>query len=367
MIFTINTKGYVLYPVAKSYFEMTDDEVYGMINDEFSIMVNRLSKKGVKYDNLKRALIPNQDKDNNEVCLVFDTTLIDTSSYGFEVFSRLIPVLDKESTYSILAGDYIDAIINSTDAQQHLFDALNEVIIKCNDSFYRHSSQYFLIYINSITKGQISSIVKELQKFNCFYGYAFVNTNSRFKTYLSYILPPVCIKSKNIVITSHPADCDDDKNVNMRGYPFEENGFKLVSINDDSFGPFLSYKIESILPDKEDISFSFNALFRKFNSIEKLKLNLSDGKWGYLNDGIKGKGGILKSLAFDKISKDDFAKIIFKKICGNYIYNLKINEFGDRLFNVCIELPTKNENLRRTTISLKYNPDCGEIDVVTLT
>lgn len=367
MIFTINTNGYVLYPVIKSYFELSDHEVHKMINDEFSVMVDRLDMKGVKYANLKRALIPNQDKDNNEVCLVFDSSLIDSSFYGFEIFSKLLPLLDTDSTYSILAGDYIDTLKDLPDSQQYLFDSLNEVITKCNSSFYQHSSQYYLIYINSITNGQLSSIVNELQNSNWFYGYSLLNANSRFKTYLSYILSHVCIKSRKTVILSHPSDYDDIENVNMLGYPFEENGFKLVSINEESFGPFLSYKIESIVPDKEDVSFSFNALFPRFDSMEKLKLDFPDGKWSYVNGNINGKKGIIKSLAFENISKDEFSEIIFKQICGNYIYNLKINEFGDFLFNVCIELHTRSGNIRKTTVALKYKPECGEISVVTIT
>ena len=367
MIFTVNTSGYLLYPVAKSAFEMSDEDVYNMINYEFSVMLKRLEEKGVKYDTLKRALIPNQDKDNNEVCLVFDSTLIDSSFYGYTIFNEIIPLIDKKSTYSILAGDYIDIINNVQNSQQYLYDALKEMIIECNNSVYQHSSQYYLIFFNSITDNQLLAITSKLQKFKWFHGYMLLNSNSRFKTYLSCILCHVCIKTKNTVIISHPSDYDDNENINMAGYPFEESGFKLVSINDDSFGTFLSYKIESIVPDKDDISFSFNALFKKFDSTEKLHLNISDDKWGYLNGDSKGKGGIIKSFEFGDISKDDFRNIIFKQICSNYIYNLRTNEHGDHLFNVCIELPTKNGNIRKTTVALKYNPHLGEVSVVTIT
>ena len=135
----------------------------------------------------------------------------------------------------------------------------------------------------------------------------------------------------------------------------------------DSFSTFLSYKIEAIVPDKDDVSFSFNTLFPKFDSMEKLKLNLSDEKWGYLNGDFKGKGGILKSFEFDNISKESFCNTVFKLICNNYIYNLKANEYGDLIFNVCIELPTKNSNVRRTTVALKYYPKNGQIDIITIT
>lgn len=363
MIYTINANGYLLYSIAKAAFGMSDEDVYEMINEEFAVMIKSLEKKGVKYSNLKRALVPNQDKNNKEVCLVFDISLIPSSFYGYEIFEKILPLLDKESTYSILAGDYIDIIRNS----QYLCYLLEKEIIKCNASLNYYGGQYYLVYFNSITDSQLKLIINGLRGIDWFYGYIFLNVNSKFKTYISNILIQMCIKNKNTVIVSHLADCSDSDNINIMGYPYEENGFNLISINQDSFNSFLTYKIESILPDKEDVSFSFNALFPRFDCVEKLKLTLSDGKWEYLNDDEKGKGGILKSLEFESISKEEFSDIIYRKICNNYIYNLNINEYGDRLFNVCVELPTKSGNVRRTTVALKYKPACGEIDIVTIT
>lgn len=366
MIFSINTDGYKLYSVAKHTLKMSEKDVYNMINNDFTEMVDLLMKKGIRYDTLKRALIPNQDKNNSEICLVFDSSLINSSLYGYAVFAELIPLLDKNSTYSILAGDYVDILKNISNSQQCLFNELKEGLIECNNSVYRHSSQYYFVYINNITNNQMLSIINGLQKFNCFFGYKKLNYESYFKTYLSYILPPICIKTKNTVIVNHISDYDNE-NVNDIGYPFEENGYKIVSINDNYFDIFLSYKIESIVTDKEDISFSFNALFPKFDSIDRLNLNISDEKWKYLNGDFKGKGGIVNSFRFNNINKDDFCRIIFKQICFNYIYNLRINEYGDRIFNVCIQLPTKNGNYRKTTVALKYKPDCGEIFLITIT
>lgn len=129
----------------------------------------------------------------------------------------------------------------------------------------------------------------------------------------------------------------------MRGYPFEENGFSIVSINDDSFGSFLNYKIESEVPDKEDISFSFNSLFPRFDSFEKIQLDVKEEKWDkYLADKEKGKGRILEKLGYEMADKEKFLKAIYTKICSNYIYNLTRNEYGNLIFDVCVELPTIN-------------------------
>ncbi|MCL2262871.1 MAG: hypothetical protein FWC08_06585, partial [Defluviitaleaceae bacterium] len=66
-------------------------------------------------------------------------------------------------------------------------------------------------------------------------------------------------------------------------------------------------------------------------------------------------------------NKEKFLRDIYKEICQNYIYNLRMNEYGDAMFNVCIELSTVNERIRKTTIALKYLAETGEIGLVTIT
>ena len=367
MIFTFDAKGYLLYPVMKSYFKLSDENVYEAIQSGFNILQKQLTLKNISYDALKGALIPNQDKDKFETCFVIDSSQINSSDYGYYVFEKLIPLLDKDSTYSILCGDYIDTLRHPS-SQQLLRSVMHEVLVRCHEFKYMYNNQYYLIYVNRLSGSQRLKIVEGLYPYSWFTGFADLTYCSLFKSYHSTILTSVCIKSKNRIIMSHPSNCADEENINMRGFPFETNGFSLSSINDDSYSAFLSYKIESEVPDKDDIGFSFNALFPKFDSFEKITLNISDDKWSkYLTDKKKGKGLIIESLGYDSDDKKRFTEEAFKKICANYIYNLKENQYGDLMFNVCVEFPTIHGNIRKTTIALKYYPDSGLIDIVTIT
>lgn len=206
-------------------------------------------------------------------------------------------------------------------------------------------------------------------KYPWFTGFADVTRESLFKTYLSYILTHSYIKCGRQVISAHPSDYPDEENVNLPGYPFEDYGFSLVSINEDSFGPFLSYKIESAIPEESDVGFSFNALFPRFDSMSKLKFVIEDKKWyEYLTspDSTK-KGKLLQTIGYGPEDRDRFVKDIYKKICASYIYNLRQNEHHDLLFNVCVDLPTIKGRYRKTTVALKYHPNTGEISIVTVT
>lgn len=369
MIFTFDAKGFLLYPVIKSHFQLDDQDVYQMIQNGFAVLQKQLALKGISYRNLKGALVPNQDKYKFETCFIIDSNQINSSDYGYCVFEKLIPLLDDKSTFSILCGDYVDTIEKYCyNSQWLLYSSLNEVCTYFHTSKYNHSTQYFLIYINRLSKTQRQIILDGLNKYEWFTGMADLTHQSRFKSYISNILTNVCVKNKNKVILPHPSDYSDEKNANLRGFPFESNGFQVYSINENSYGAFLSYKIESYPPDHDDISFSFNALFPKFDTFEKIALNISDNRWNqYLIDIKGGKGRILESLGYQHSDKERFTKEIFSHICANYIYNLRENEYGAFMFDVCVDLPTIHGNKRKTVVGLKYYPDSGSVEVVTIT
>ena len=166
----------------------------------------------------------------------------------------------------------------------------------------------------------------------------------------------------------HPSNCRAEETLNPQQFLFVSNGFSVCSINEDSYGAFLSYKIESTVPDEQDVAFSFNALLPKFDSLEKMNLNITEERWAqYLTNTETGKGKIIETLGYHAEEKARFQKEVFKQICANYIYNLNQNSHGAWLFDVCVELPTKNGHRRKTMVALKYAPDTGTVDVVTIT
>ena len=369
MIYTLNARDFLLYPAMKSYFALNAEDIYQALQNGFELLQKQLAAKGISYDALKGALIPNQDKKKFETCFVIDTMQMDVSDYGYAVFEKLIPLLDHNSTYSILCGDYIDYLAPyCNDSQQLLHSALNDVLIRCHPSDYGHSHQYYLIYCNRLTGNQRLKIVEGLYPHPWFTGFADVTYNSQFKTYISTILFPLCIKNKTKIIMPYPSNCREDETLDPQQFLFVSNGFSVCSINEDSYGAFLSYKIESTVPDEQDVAFSFNALLPKFDSLEKMNLNITEERWAqYLTNTETGKGKIIETLGYHAEEKARFQKEVFKQICANYIYNLNQNSHGAWLFDVCVELPTKNGHRRKTMVALKYAPDTGTVDVVTIT
>ena len=364
MIYTLNTRDNVMFSAMQGYFLLDNRDIYREINFQFGLLVDKLKKKKIDYTSLKRALIPNQDKDKREIAFVFDSTQILSGMYGHYIFGKLIPLLPKESTFSILTGDYIDSM-DRADSQNILKEKLVRNIVRCHDSIYRHSSQYFIVYLNSISETQLGVIINGLGKESSFYGYADLGRMTPFKTYLAYILGDNYIVNKKNVLMAHEAETPDEENINLMGYPFKDYGFQELSFDPYLFMLFLSYKIETMFPDLEDIRYSLNVLCIDYSALEEYTFVIGDEKAEYLKT---EKRGILEKLGLLDCSTDALEKYVFQAISENYIYNLAyLEEYDTIKFNICAELPTLSGNVRKTTLALKYLPSQRKICLITLT
>ena len=50
MIYTINTRSSILYPLIKSYFKLSETKIYNILNQEFEAMKKHLKNKGIKWE-----------------------------------------------------------------------------------------------------------------------------------------------------------------------------------------------------------------------------------------------------------------------------------------------------------------------------
>jgi hypothetical protein len=174
------------------------------------------------------------------MALVFDTLVIDNSWYGLEVFRRLIPLFSRDSNHSVLAGDYID----TGAGQELLFEAIQSAVTLTRHVDYRHSSQFYIIYINNQTDRMVRRFHEGLCGWAGYVGYADTTYSSPFKTLLSTMLVNAFIKHRKTIIKGHEDDRPNEEDVNMSSYPFEEHGYTCHSVQSQLEGTLLSYKIE---------------------------------------------------------------------------------------------------------------------------
>lgn len=319
-----------------------------------------LRSKGIAYRDLKNALVPQHDR--SEMALVFDISEMSETWYGLPIHRRLIPLLHRKSSRRILCGDYIGGNHN----QDALYQALVEGLVLARDVNFRHSSLFYIVYINNLTSTMMSEIDAGFREYPYYSGYIDTTYSSKFKLYVSATLVNVYLQHRDFIICGHEDDRADDDNVNISGYPFEEYGFKIRSLPSNLEGVLLSYKIERpVFPGSEvDTEFSLNAVHTEPMPLEDFEIIVDERKFEYLT---REKAESLRGLGLLGSDAADLKKIIREKITSNYIYGMSYDDdHAFTGFNLILEVRRPESTPFRVLVGLKYVPSQKQLHLVTL-
>jgi hypothetical protein len=165
-IHTLNARGNVMLEVVKDYFGLSSSRMFHEIQGMRREVETLLARKGISYDALKTALVP--DRKRREIALVFDSTEVGDHWYGYPIFERLIPLFDESSNNSILVGDYI----GDNEHQRALYEAMAESLIVQRSVDYKHSTQFHVVYINNLTPTMMKRLDDGLAAWRPYVGYA---------------------------------------------------------------------------------------------------------------------------------------------------------------------------------------------------
>jgi hypothetical protein len=361
-IFTLDGRDNVRLEVMKSYFGLSENQIHTEINDLFTQLIEILKSKKIDYEKLKSSLIPNSDK--NEIVLVFDTNQIKSSWYGKKVFDQIIPLFEKESSHSILTGDFI----GEDELTEILYTEFSHNLLTHKKEInYISHRQFYLVFINNLSSKMVNDFQNNLKSFKPFVGYIDLNFSSYLKTYFSTILCKNFIKHKKTIICGHEDDLSNDENCNMSGYSFEENGYSCKSLQSTFVELFLSYKIErEVYPGFEnDTTFSINSISKNVSEIVNFKVIVDEKKLQYL---IENKEGILKKSGILNINKLELENLILDRINNNYIYNMTyLNNYDTVKFNILIEFKVPdNDKIVKLNVALEYMNDEKSLRLITM-
>ncbi|ENG3801786.1 hypothetical protein [Proteus mirabilis] len=361
-IYTLNARGYLMLEVMTDYFKLTHEQVFSQINLMHQELVSVLKHKSVKYEDLRSALVPSVDR--FEAIFVFDSLQISSNWYGNEVFKRIIPLFDKRSNHSILAGDYIGS--RNREQDQFLYNELTSNLEPRNPFEYKHCSQFYFVYINNLSQEMLEKFDVGLSNYKPYIGHVDVTFSSVLKQYCSRILCHCGIKHKSVVIMSHEDDRDNDENVNMLGYPFEKYGYKCLSLQDTLFGNLLSYKIECPVLNgfERDRDFSLNSISKNVLTIDDFDVEIDDRKLVYLRE---NKEGIMKKSEMIYLDKSEIEYFIRERLASNYIYNMTyLEEYGTSKFNIMLEKELSDGQKIRLMLALEYMPQDKKLRLITM-
>lgn len=360
-IHTLNARNNIMLEVMRDYFKLSADSMFREIQELHRLTVEALAKKGISYDKLKSALVPNQHR--RETALVFDTTAIKSSWYGFDVLKQIIPLFDRKGNHSVLVGDYLDR----PGHEERQVEAFKTAIRFRRDVVFRHPTQFYIVYINNLSDAMVQRFDEGLRDYLAYVGIADMTYTSDFKIYLSTMLVNVFIKHGSIILQGHEPDRAPNEDVNMSGYPFEENGYACRSVHGDLMDVLLAYKIERpVFKGFEvDTEFGLNAISIVPMALDDFRIQVEEAKLGYLKS---EKNGSVERAGLQAISSEELAGLIKAKISGSYIYNLCLDTMHNIMrFNIIVELPTSaSRRETRLSAALEYQPDCRTLRLITL-
>ncbi len=354
-VLTIDARDNVMLEVARDHFGLSPAQVLTEIQWLLAETTSALARRGVDYLDLAPALVPSSKRD--EAAFFFDSSQIDDSWYGYEVFERVIPLLSHRSYHSILTGDLLDNRI----PQWELREEFEAALIPANPFRFQHSTQFYCVYINNLTPHMIQVLDGGLSEFRPYVGHVDCTHDSFMKRWISLCLPAQFIKAGRVVLQQHEDDLDEDANQNTIGYPFEDYGYAVRSVPSMMYGTLLSYKIERpvIAGLEVDTELALNAVSTSPSDLVGFEVEVEPQKLEYLTT---YKSGSLRRAGLSGFSSNELSAVIREKLRANYIYNLRnLKQHDTVVFNMIAGF-----DLCRLMLSLHYKPESRTVRLVTL-
>lgn len=275
-----------------------------------------------------------------------------------------MPLFDINSNNSVLAGDYGTATRNN---EELLAKAFIEAVVPVRDVAYRHSGQFYIIYINNLTDEMVSRFELGLRSFAGYVGLANMTYGSLFKFLLSTMLANALLKHGRTIIQGHEDDRDNSENVNMICWPFTNYGYRCISLASYLQGPLLTYKIERPVFDRNDTDteLSLNSVSTTPLPLDDFLIEVDERKAAYVRD--HNPSGIARA-GLAQADEDEFRQVISAKIKASYIYDLKyLSDHDVTKFNIVLELPAMTaEAPVRFLAGLEYKPEDKVLRLITL-
>jgi hypothetical protein len=355
-IFTLEARSHMLLEVMAEHFKMTDAQVFQDIQNSHRELVQVLASKGIQYKDLRNALIPTINR--NENAYLFNRSNIDVANYGQAIIEHALPAFDPRSSHSVLLGDWL----HNKEHNDWAIDELRKALVGATEPYTGHGHDLYIVYVNNLSDGHAEALHSRFQALPAYIGFLDLTFASVVRFYISTMLVRAFIKHRKVVIQGHEDDRSNSENISMLPYEFEKLGYSIRSLQSSLYGVFLSFKIERpiFLPDDADTKFSLLAMGASPAELDEFDVVLDERKLQYLKE--NHPEGLERS-GFNGLSAADIAERIRCKVKSNYIYNLARSKDGSTMkFNILLE----NPSVARFLCALEHRPQDRQLRVITL-
>lgn len=357
-IHTLNARGHLMLEMMRDHFKLSPKQMLQEIAALHKQTIEVLHQKGIDYGSLRSGLAPVLNR--HEAAFIFDSSAIHSPWYGREVFAKILPLLEPTSTQSLLCGDLLGR------DQHFIFEVLRESLVPSRSLRFRHGTLLFAVYLNNLSEASLSRMHFELSSYSAYVGHIPATFGSQAKTYLSTCLANVGLKVKRQIVLGHEDDRSNNENVNLPGLPFEDAGYRVLSLQESLEGIFLSFKIERPVFSgfEADSEIALNAISEDVLSLQDCEVYIEPAKHGYL---LTEKAGKLQKARLADFSREELQAVIQRKLGANYIYNMEFLEDHDVMkFSLMIEIEREDGYPTRLAAAFEYLPIHRRVRLITL-
>lgn len=364
LINCVNNYTYVGLSATAEYFDLKPEAIGNIIHGSYRQLVANLRDSNIDYGQLGNALVPNSQR--HEAAFIFDSTQAASRNlYGYSYAAEWIPILKAHgpSKAAVRAGDILKL------RDDIVWNVFEKRLIGPPDFARLPQNLYYVVYMTNLSSGQLGNMHAALTKRSEGYlGYVDCSTWNTLK--LGLYLPQVALRVGDAIITS----ADDEGTANLPGYPFEESGFRVVGVDDETYQLLLYHRIDNGIPEwaADDSSIALTALTGRRRPVATTLVTIDERRVEYLR---KNHGTSLDQALLDGLTKDDLAIAIKEKFATGLIYNLRFRagarngvpapELDALMYSVQVEFPTATGKVRRYQVGLKYQAETHTSEVVT--
>jgi hypothetical protein len=196
-VLTINARDRTGLTVARNIFNMSPENFGGFIREHHTMLESELAKVGISYVALSPALVPSTTR--HEMAMLFNIDLIGSSMYGMAIAKRLIPLLERKTTSSVLIGDIF---LHPRAVREMARNAgfVTSELDEWGQDFL------FCVYLNNLSETQRDALHSGFLDNPGYLGYVRATYNSDFRTTAGATLPTAFVKHKGSMIVNHGGD-----------------------------------------------------------------------------------------------------------------------------------------------------------------
>lgn len=224
------------------------------------------------------------------------------------------------------------------------------------------------VYFSNLTTKDVSDLHTVFLDEPRYMGYIDVSYTSPVRDYVASTLVSQMLVCDGFALVGHGVEEPVIGSDDPMGFGFSRHGLRLVSLMDDYFDTFLTYKVEigHTAGAEMDRTLNLAAVTGAIIDVESCPILVPASK---LDEYLLKKHDRLRlmtRIGLQDVTPDELAGVIREKLLQSYVYDLKYADEGTPTFAVTAEFLSADGTPIRQRIALKYDADEGAIGLVSV-